>query len=425
MKKKVILFLSITLFVFFSFSLLGIYLLYEPDIILLGDEEVTLEVGGYYDDLGCTIDFLFDVDKYIETSGEYDVNHVGEYKIRYVANIPYLSNKVFIERIIKVIDIDAPTIKLSGGDVSLFVGDKYNEQGYISEDLVDGVITDKVKVTNNIDTTKAGEYEVTYNVKDSSGNETSVKRKVVVKERPTTTINKDKDGDSSVPTTKKGKGKSIAILMYHYFYDPSNGETGENSNWMSVKDFEAQMKYLSDNKYYFPTWGEVADFIDGKITLPAKSIVITIDDGQWSFFKYGLPILNKYNIKATSFIITSKAGGTKFKNNLFDNISYESHTHGMHTGGCSGGHGGLFRCINYDKGLADLKKSIDILGSNEAIAYPFGDVTNNVLKITKDAGFKVGVTTVNKKAQVGMDRYQLPRVRMSKGMSLNTFIKSI
>lgn len=428
MKKKIIIILSIIFLVIISFSFGLFYFLYEPSISLLGDEEVTINVGDNYIDSGATVDFFLDVDKYIEEEGTVDNKTVGEYVITYNAHIPYLSKRASIKRKVHVVDSMKPIITLKGSDVSIYVNSKYSEPGFSATDDIDGDITDKVNVSDNIDLKNVGTYEVTYTVKDSSGNEFSIKRNVIVKERPTTTTtNQDKDGDSSVPTTKKsnGKGKTLPILMYHYFYDPDNGETGENSNWMSTKDFEKQMKYLADNKYYFPSWNEVADFIDGKIALPAKSIVITIDDGQWSFFKYGLPILNKYNIKATSFIITSKAGGTKFKKNLYDNISYQSHTHGMHTGGCSGGHGGLFRCINYDKGLKDLNKSIEILGTNDAIAYPFGDVTNNVLKITKAAGFKVGVTTVNKKAQVGMDRYQLPRVRMSRGISLQGFINSI
>lgn len=429
MKKKIIIFLSIILIVVLAISSGSFYLFYNPNISLLGDDEIIINVGDNYIDSGATIDFFLDVDKYINVEGNVDNTKCGEYIIKYKTDIPYLNKSSEVTRVVRVIDNEAPVIILKGDTVSLYVGDTFKEPGFTASDTIDGELTEMVKVYDTIDNKKSGEYEVTYTVQDSSGNEVSTKRKVVVKERPTTTTIKttvkDKDGDSSIPTTKKGKGKSLAILMYHYFYDPDNGETGENSNWMSTKDFDAQMKYLSDNNYYFPTWNEVADFIDGKITLPAKSIVITIDDGQWSFFKYGLPILNKYKINATSFIITSKAGGTKFKKNLYENISYQSHTHGMHTGGCSGGHGGLFRCINYDKGLADLKTSIDILGTNDAIAYPYGDVTNNVLKITKAAGFKVGVTTVNKKAQVGMDRYQLPRVRMSRGMSLNSFIKSI
>lgn len=183
------------------------------------------------------------------------------------------------------------------------------------------------------------------------------------------------------------------------------------------------MKYLSENNYYFPTWDEVASFIDGKHVLPEKSVVITIDDGQSSVFEYAYPILEKYNVKATAFIITSWSSG--FKNYMGGSLEFQSHTHNMHRGFCPGGHGGKFRCIDYSEGLEDLKKSAEILGKNNVIAYPYGDVTDNVLKITKDAGYKIGLTTVYGKAKKGMGRYRLPRVRMYNGITLNSFIEKV
>ncbi len=355
-----------------------------------------------------------------------DNKTVGTYELEYTTDIPYLYNKDSVTRIIHIKDSNAPTIKLTNKDITIYVGDTYVEPGYTAIDTYDGNITDKVKVKNNIDINIPGSYTIEYQVEDSSGNSTVETRNVTVKEKITTTTTK-KVTTSNNATTKKvnTKSKGIAILMYHYFYDKSTGETGKNSNYMEIHDFEAQMKYLSDNNYYFPSWQEIADYVDGKITLPAKSIVVTIDDGQYTFFDLALPILNKYNIKATPFIITSKAGGKKVAKYQYPNINYQSHTHEMHQGGCTGGRGGLFRCIAHDKGVADLKKSAEIVGSNDAIAYPFGDVTDNILRITKDAGFKVGVTIKYGKAKPGMDRYQLPRIRMYKGMSLSGFKNSI
>ena len=82
----------------------------------------------------------------------------------------------------------------------------------------------------------------------------------------------------------------LPILMYHFFYDKSAGEMGKDNNWMEISDFEKQMKYLHDNDYYYPTWDEVSDFIDGIIELPEKSVVVTIDGGAASFFKLAVPL---------------------------------------------------------------------------------------------------------------------------------------
>ncbi|MDE6292773.1 MAG: DUF5011 domain-containing protein, partial [Bacilli bacterium] len=428
----IIIAISIILFII-SISAGLAYFLIHPQAVLEGEKEIIINIGDSYTEDGIKTKILdFNINPKYKINGELDNTIVGTYELVYTTDIGYLYNKDSVTRIIHVVDEDAPSIKLTDGDITLFVGDTYIEPGYTAHDAYDGDITKKVEVTNNINTSLAGSYTIEYKVEDSSNNIAIQKRNIIVKEKITTTttsktITTTANNNNSNNTTKKinTKSKGVAILMYHYFYDKTAGETGKNSNYMEIHDFEAQMKYLSDNKYYFPSWQEIADYVDGKITLPAKSIVVTIDDGQYTFFNLALPILNKYNITATPFIITSKAGGNKVAKYQYPNINYQSHTHAMHQGGCKGGRGGLFRCIDHDKGVADLKKSATIVGHNDAIAYPFGDVTDNVLKITKDAGFKVGVTIKYGKAKPGMDRYQLPRIRMYKGMSLSVFKNSI
>lgn len=399
----------------------------KPIIILTGNKVVNINVGDKYnDELATATYFGKNVAKYIKVIDNVDYNKTGTYTITYIIDLKYIKKTDKVIRTINIIDKNSPIINLNNDTITINQGSTYKEPGFKASDNYDGDLTKDVSITNNIDTKTPGEYTVIYHVKDSSGNTFETTRKVIVKKtttttKTTTTKDPNKDGDNSKVTTKAGKGDGLPILMYHYFYDKSKGETGADSNWMEMKDFENQLKYLTENNYYFPTWQEVRDFIDGKKTLPSKSIVITIDDGHKTLFTHAIPLLEKYKVKATAFIITSRSAAKKFKNYENEYITFQSHTHDMHQGGCSGGHGGLFRCINYDKGLKDLTTSIEVLGKSDAIAYPYGDVTNNVLKITKAANFKVGVTTKWGQAKKGMDPYQLPRIRMSKGMSLAGF----
>lgn len=428
--KKVLIIIAIML-VFLCSAGAILYFNVTPTIKLKGDEKISINISDEYEDEGASLVILGqDFSNKLTLDNKVDTTKTGEYKVTYSFKSKFLKKSAEYVRMVSVVDEDAPTIILEGAEVTIDQGSKYQEPGYTASDGYDGDLTASVEVTNDIDTKKSGEYTVTYSVSDSSGNIYHTNRKVIVKKtttttKKTTTKDPNKDGDNSKVTTKKGSGDGLPILMYHYFYDEDKGETGENSNWMEMKDFEAQIKYLVDNKYYFPTWQEVRDFVDGKITLPAKSIVISIDDGHSTLFTHAIPLLEKYNVKATAFIITSRSAAKKFKKYQSENIVFQSHTHDMHQGGCSGGHGGLFRCINYDKGLADLKQSISVLGSSDAIAYPYGDVTKNVLNITTAANFKVGVTTKFGQAKKGMNPLQLPRIRMSKGVSLKGFINNI
>ena len=80
-------------------------------------------------------------------------------------------------------DTEKPEIILLGADtVTITVGSKYKDKGAMAKDNVDGDITKKIKTKSTVDTSKVGEYKVTYTVKDKAGNKASISRKVIVKE---------------------------------------------------------------------------------------------------------------------------------------------------------------------------------------------------------------------------------------------------
>ena len=391
-----------------------LYFNIKPIIKINGDKNIILNLNEVYEEKGSQAFILGkDVSDDIELIGDVDTEKVGTYEIKYYISNKFIKNDNFVTRVVNVIDSINPEIKLTGEKVSIYVGENYSEPGYSASDNYDGDITESVEIANNVDNTKVGNYEVVYSVVDSSGNKAEIKRDVEVKEKPV------------VKSSSSSSGNGIPVLMYHFFYDESKGETGADSNWMEISSFEQQLKYLDENDYYFPTWDEVADFVDGKISLPKKSIVITVDDGHSSFFDLAVPVINKYDVKVTSFIVTSWTSTNTMDKYRGSKINFQTHTHDMHKGGCTGGHGGLFRCIDYDKGVDDLSKSVQILGTSDAIAYPFGDVTDNVINVTKNVGIKLGFTTKYGKVYKGMDKLQLPRVRMSQGISLTGFINSI
>ena len=93
-------------------------------------------------------------------------------------------NKVSITKNLIYEDNLAPVITLKGSKyVYAFVGEKYVDSGYIANDNCSGNITSKVKVKDNVDTSKVGKYEVKYSVNDETGNSSSQTRTVVVSER--------------------------------------------------------------------------------------------------------------------------------------------------------------------------------------------------------------------------------------------------
>lgn len=181
-KKTNLKLISIIITIILILIVLIIFIFFNPliKIKLIGKDE-TIEVFTKYKDKGVKIE---GTKNKVKITNQVNTNKLGTYTITY--KITHLKTTKIIKRKIKVVDTTKPEITLQGNEVTIYQNDTYNEPGYTATDNYDKDITSKVKVTNNIDNTKAGTYEVTYSVSDSSKNKTEIKRKVNVIEKPKT-----------------------------------------------------------------------------------------------------------------------------------------------------------------------------------------------------------------------------------------------
>ena len=85
----------------------------------------------------------------------------------------------------------------------------------------------------------------------------------------------------------------------------SNHKRNAKFNGLRVTplNFEKQMQYLIDNNWTFFTMSEL---VEKKAALPNKSIAITFDDGYEDNFTNAFPILKKYEVKATIYIVVDR-----------------------------------------------------------------------------------------------------------------------
>ncbi len=303
------------------------------------------------------------------------------------------------------------SLELKGEEtITLEYNGTYEEPGFVAVSSDGKDLNDEVKVESNIKNAP-GEYEVTYTLQTEEETLTKT-RKVVVKEMEIT---------ENAPF--------VPVLMYHYFYDDENGETGADGNYLAKTDFIAQLEYLKQNNYYFPTMKELREYVDGKRKLPEKSIILTMDDGAESNYRIAYPLAVQYQIPIIWFVVTSWTDpNMEYQQQIIKSgyVSMESHTHDMHKAGCSGmGHGGYFQCVSKEEGIKDLTTSKEMLKTATTVAYPFGDYNDNTKEIVKEAGYEMAFTTEWGVVKPGMDPYALPRVRISAGNSLQTFINSI
>ena len=112
-------------------------------------------------------------------------------------------------------------------------------------------------------------------------------------------------------TTTPDTGSSVIILTYHSFGPkPAKPETKMQLHYrVTSESFESQLKYLSENGYTTITFNQLANHYLNNTPIPAKSIVLTFDDGWKTQYEYAVPLLEKYHMTGTFFIITKTIGG--------------------------------------------------------------------------------------------------------------------
>lgn len=293
-------------------------------------------------------------------------------------------------------------------DTYVLTGEEYLEAGCHAVDPdAQGAadITPSVEVSGDVDTTAPGEYRITYTATTENGERAIAERTVHV-----------------VDEFESGTAASIPVFMYHYVYDPAQPPADLNANWLSADDLEAHLQYLTENGYYYPSFQEIRAFAEGAHSLPARSAALTFDDGEYGVYTLGGALFREYQVPATMFLICENDDiPAKLVDLANPYISFQSHTYGMHKAGSNVGRGGLLHALSHDEIVADIQQAQQILGTTEAVAYPFGDNNETAWAALEEAGVQCAFTIENRRIVSGDEPMALPRVRISNGYGADSF----
>lgn len=220
------------------------------------------------------------------------------------------------------------------------------------------------------------------------------------------------------------EAQKVRTLAYHRIYDPKT-ESCNEVICHTEEQFESHIKYLKENGFLTLTTKELEMFIDGDIRLPKKSIVLTIDDG--TLVKRAIPILEKYGLNASLFLVTSRFNEQDYIDFTSDNLELHSHTHKMHNAGqCAGygSQGGGILCLDEKTVLDDLKASREKLNGSTVFCYPFYDYSQRAINLLNKAGFTMafaGELNTSGFAYVGTNKMLIPRVTIVSYTSFTQF----
>ena len=204
-KKPIIILLMIIGLIIFLCNKPKIEIKNSLNLKLNGNKKIVLEYGKEYEDEGAIAKFNdVDLTKEIKVVTNINFKKIGTYYYKYM--IEYDGKCKEVKRDVLIKDTTKPTIKLNGDSkITIYVGSKYTENGATATDNYDGDITKKISTSGKVNTKKAGTYTITYKVSDSSKNETSIKRTIVVKSKPKGNDSTSKTDNTSVPmTSSKG-----------------------------------------------------------------------------------------------------------------------------------------------------------------------------------------------------------------------------
>ncbi|PEC68170.1 immunoglobulin-like domain-containing protein [Bacillus toyonensis] len=164
-----------------------------------------------------------DITDKVTVDGSVDASKPGTYELTYTVSDSKghtVTAKQTVTVKQKVESKDEDPVLTVPTEVTLHVGDKYNPlSGVKAIDKEDGDITDKVIHMGEVDTSKAGNFEVKFLIRDASGNEVTATQKVTVKDTDT-----ENGSDNSNNNSNSGNGSDNSSN------NTNSGEGTDNSN---------------------------------------------------------------------------------------------------------------------------------------------------------------------------------------------------
>jgi len=180
-------------------------------------------------------------------------------------------------------------------------------------------------------------------------------------------------------------------------------------------NFMAELSALQTGGYHAVSQAQLFDALYRHQALPAKPVLISVDDGYIDDVRTILPDLERFHMVATFFVITGRMAEPGFLN--ADQIR-QLDTSGMDVGDHTAHHVDL-RLLS----LGELR--METVGSRSvlervlghpvyAFAYPFGDFNDAVVAAVRSAGFTLAYTTAGGNTESTSAPLSMPRIHVGR-----------
>lgn len=214
---------------------------------------------------------------------------------------------------------------------------------------------------------------------------------------------------------------AAVVFTYHRF-----GETKYPSTNIRIEQFEQHLNYLEKNNFNVWPLSKIVRYINDEITIPKKTVALTMDDAYLSIYEKAYPLLKKKKFPFTVFVNTSKI---RNKSNTYLNWNQmrEMSLNGAELSNHSLTHDVLIPRDNEEKkqwqkrikkelegAQIKLQKEIGIDTNNnpKIISYPYGEYNLESAQYIESLGY-VGVTQTSGPIDSNTDLRFMPRFAMA------------
>ena len=259
-----------------------------------------------------------------EIGGNVNWNKVGEYTLIVTARYGKKSKTENFQ--VKVTDTEAPVITLLTKEGYFTLpGGTYEEEGYTAIDNYDGDITDRVELKREGDV-------IHYSVTDANGNSTSVERTIVYSDPVPPVVTLIGEAEQTIMRRKPYREEG-ATAVDNFDGDVTDkivlsGEVdtavvGDQKITYSVKDSYGNIGTAERIIHVIERDRPIADEVEAT----SKVIYLTFDDGPSPYTRQLLDILDKYDVKATFFVVCN--GNEAFRDLIGEEFR-RGHSVGVH-----------------------------------------------------------------------------------------------
>jgi len=234
--------------------------------------------------------------------------------------------------------------------------------------------------------------------------------------------------DTELPRRRPQRPEArVPILMYHHVAVPGpEADAIRRDLSVSPAAFEAQMAHLASHGYRTVSLLDLFEHLQGGEALPPRPIILTFDDGYDDNYTHAYPILRRYGLQGTFFIITGLVGRPGYltweqaREMRRGGMSLEAHT-------CT--HPDLARSGPEQVG-AEVKNAKAALerelgGPVFFFSYPSGKYNAAVIAALEASGYLGAVTTRYGTTQEAGALYELRRVRIRGSDTLESFAQKV